>query len=85
MFQYGALWGVVTILGPLLLLAAMAYAVTAWRRRGPAAKQETEEAMRALYREGGQRDRRQGAEEAPIDSPPLVPGAPPRKRSSVKR
>jgi hypothetical protein len=77
MFEHGALWGVATILGPLLLLAAMVYGVTMWRRRGPTSKQLTEEETRTLYREGGRRERRQEAAQDAVNSPPLAPGPPP--------
>jgi hypothetical protein len=84
MFEHGALWSVATVLGPLLLLGAMVYGVVMYRRRGPASKQQTEEGTRTLYREGSQRERRQEATEASVDSPPLAPGASPRHRSSVE-
>jgi hypothetical protein len=81
MFEHGALWGVATILGPLLLLAAMVYGVVMYRRRGPASKQLTEDTTRTLYREGGQRERRQEAVEDAVNSPPLAPGASPQARA----
>ena len=46
----GASWGIITIVGPLLLLAALAYAVL--RNRGSkVSRDETERATRDLYRE----------------------------------
>jgi hypothetical protein len=73
MFEHGALWGVATILGPLLLLAAMVYGVVMYGRRGPASKQQSEESTRTLYREGSERERREEAPAA-VASPPLAPG-----------
>ena len=75
MFEHGALWGVATILGPLLLVAAMVYGVMMYRRRSPTSKQLTEESTRTLYREGSQRERRQEAVDDAVDSPPLAPGS----------
>ena len=81
MFEPGALWGVATILGPLLLLAAMAYGVMMYRRRGPASKQLTEDSTRMLYREGSQRERRQEVAQDAVKSPPLAPGSSPQARA----
>jgi len=61
MFEHGVLWGLAAVLGPLLLLAAMVYGVMMYRRRGPRSKKLTEDRTRALYRQGGQRERRQEA------------------------
>lgn len=83
MTELGGLWAVATVLGPLLLLSAMIYGVIVYRRRGPATQRRTEEGTRALYREGSERERRRGAAEAPVDSPPLSPDISPRNRSSV--
>jgi hypothetical protein len=77
MFEHGALWGVATILGPLLLLAAMVYGVVMYRRRGPTSKQLTEESTRTLYREGSKSERRQEAVDEAVNSPPLAPGSSP--------
>lgn len=76
MFERGALWGLVTIIGPLLLLAAMAYGVIMYRRRGPTSKQLTEDTTRTLYREGSRRERQQEAQDN-VRSPPLAPGTSP--------
>jgi hypothetical protein len=74
MFEHGSLWSVATILGPLLLLAAMVYGVVMYSRRGPASKQQSEESTRMLYREGSQRERREEMAQGPVTSPPLAPG-----------
>ncbi|MBX9775746.1 MAG: hypothetical protein K2Y71_15295 [Xanthobacteraceae bacterium] len=76
MFDYGALWGVATIIGPLLLLSAMVYGVLVYRRRGPTSKQLTEDATRALYREGSRQERQQEAMQD-LSSPPLAPDTSP--------
>ena len=60
MFDHGALWSIATILGPLLLLAALVYGVMKSRGRGPAAKNLTEEATRDLYRKANGREGREG-------------------------
>jgi hypothetical protein len=75
MFERGSLWGVVTMLGPLLLLAAMVYGAVVYRRRSPTSKQLTEESTRTLYRKGSQRERRQEAVDNAVTSPPLAPGS----------
>ena len=59
MFDHGALWSIATILGPLLLLAALVYGVMKSRGRGPTAKNVTEEATRDLYREADRAERRE--------------------------
>lgn len=46
-----ALWGVMTIVGPILLGLALIYAILANRRRSAADRRRTEEATRELYRE----------------------------------
>ena len=60
MFDHGFLWVFGTIVGPLLLLAAMVYGVVRSRRRGRASKNQTEEATRNLYREADKQERRRG-------------------------
>lgn len=77
MFEHGALWGLATVLGPVLLLAAMVYGVMTYRRR-PRSKKLTEASTRALYWQAGQRERRQEAAHDPVSSPPLAPGGPSR-------
>jgi hypothetical protein len=57
MFESGALWGVATILGPMLLLAAMVYGVLMYRKRGAASRNLTEQTTRQLYRDGAERER----------------------------
>lgn len=54
MFDHGAIWGVATILGPLLMLAALVYAVNMYRRRNA----HTEQATRELYRAGAEDEKR---------------------------
>ena len=60
MLDYGSLWGIATVLGPLLLLGAMVYAVMQYRRRSAAMKQHTEEVSRRLYKEAARDERRTG-------------------------
>jgi hypothetical protein len=55
--DHGGLWGLATILGPLVLLAALVYGVMMHRKRGPVAKALTEETTRELYRKGAERER----------------------------
>lgn len=57
MFESGALWGIATILGPILLLVAMVYGVLMYRKQGAASRNLTEKATRELYRDGAERER----------------------------
>ncbi|MPZ38821.1 MAG: hypothetical protein GEU95_12305 [Rhizobiales bacterium] len=59
MFDHGFLWGFATILGPLLLLAALIYGIMMYRRRSQSSKNHTEDATRALYKEAGRQERRE--------------------------
>jgi hypothetical protein len=54
MFDHGAIWGIATILGPLLMLAALVYGVNTYRRRNA----HTEQATRDLYRTGAESEKR---------------------------
>jgi hypothetical protein len=54
MFNHGGLWAIATVLGPLLLLAALVYGVNVYRRRNA----RTEQATRALYRAGAENEKR---------------------------
>jgi hypothetical protein len=54
MFDHGAVWGIATILGPLLLLAVLVYGVNIYRRRNA----RTEQATRDLYRAGAKNEKR---------------------------
>jgi hypothetical protein len=47
----GGSWGIITIVGPLLLLAVVAWAALRNRSSSRASKEETERATRELYRE----------------------------------
>lgn len=67
----GLLWGLMTIVGPLLLLAAFAYGVIVYRRRSHASKQHTQQATRDLYE---RTDRQEKREAANLNSPPIAPG-----------
>jgi len=58
MSDLGGLWGLATILGPIILGAAMVYGVLTYRKRGPATKNLTEQTTRELYRKGAERERR---------------------------
>lgn len=57
MTDLGGLWGLVTIVGPVLLGAAMVYALLVYRKRKPATKNLTDQATRELYRKGAERER----------------------------
>jgi hypothetical protein len=59
MFDHGLLWGVMTVIGPLVLLTALIYAVISYRRRSAASKQQTEQATQELYKRGAQQERRE--------------------------
>ena len=54
MFDHGAIWGIATILGPLIMLATFVYAVNTYRRRNA----RTEQATRELYRAGAESEKR---------------------------
>ncbi len=47
----GGSWGIITIVGPLLLLAVIAWAALKNRGSSRRSKDETERATRELYRE----------------------------------
>ncbi|MGF7147272.1 hypothetical protein FHS96_000881 [Sphingomonas zeicaulis] len=53
----GGLYGVVTIVGPILLLAALAFAILRNRKRTPADRQRTEQATRELREQLSDEDR----------------------------
>jgi hypothetical protein len=57
MIDLGGMWGIVTILGPILLGAAMIYGLLMVRKRGRATKNLTEQTTRELYRRGAERER----------------------------
>jgi len=81
MFDHGIVWGIATIVGPVLLFGALIYGVIMYGRRGPAAKQHTDEATRELYREAAQHERRaEGMRD--VSSPPIAPDVSPLKKSS---
>jgi len=54
MFDHGAIWGITTILGPLLLLAGLVYGVNTYRRRNA----HSDQATRELYRAGAEDEKR---------------------------
>jgi hypothetical protein len=62
----GAVWAIATVLGPVLLGAALIWGVVAYRRRSAAAKRHTEAATRSLYRRAERREQKD-------DTPPLQP------------
>ena len=70
MLDQGGLWGIATIIGPLLLLAAMIYGVMMYRHRSHASKRQTDEATRRMYKAAGQEERE---EEAIKKFPPIKP------------
>jgi hypothetical protein len=47
----GGFWGIITIVGPLLLAAVLLWALLRNRRSGPVDTSRTEQATRDLYRE----------------------------------
>lgn len=53
----GGLYGAMTIVGPILLLAALAYAMLRNRRRTPADRERTEQATRELREQLSREDR----------------------------
>ena len=53
----GGLYGVVTIVGPILLLAALAFAMLRNRKRTPADRRRTEQATRELREQLSDEDR----------------------------
>ena len=57
MFDHSGLWSLLTIVGPILLAAAMIYGTLSYKKRSFAAKQRTEAATKALYREGADDER----------------------------
>ena len=59
MFDHGFLWGVMTVIGPLVLLTALIYAVISYERRSATRKQHTEKATQELYTRGAQQERRE--------------------------
>jgi hypothetical protein len=68
MIDHGGLWAIATVVGPLLLLAALAYGVLFASRRSKVSKQHTEEVTRSLYERAAQQERHQEAA-----SPSIVP------------
>jgi len=47
----GSLWGLMTVVGPILLIAVMTWAMLRNRTRTPAEKERSEQAARELYEE----------------------------------
>ncbi len=47
----GSLWGLMTVVGPILLLGVITWAMLRNRTRTRAAKERTEQATRELYEE----------------------------------
>ena len=72
MFEPGGLWGLATILGPLLLLGALIYGVLIYRRRSAASKQHTDNATRRIYKAGSEQERRE-EEAGRMSGPPIKP------------
>jgi hypothetical protein len=58
MFDHGFLWGLATIVGPVLLFAALIYGVVMYRRRSLSQKRMSEEGTRDLYRKADRQERR---------------------------
>jgi hypothetical protein len=80
MFEHGALWGLATILGPILLLAALAYGVIVAGRRSRASQQKSDAGAQRLYDRAERQERREESE-----SPSITPDAPIRKKFPVDR
>jgi hypothetical protein len=57
----GPLWSIITIIGPLLLIAVLAWAVLR-NKATPSERNETERATRDLYREEDQAHRGEDGE-----------------------
>ena len=72
MFEPGGLWGLATILGPLLLFGALMFGVITYRRRSAASKQHTENATRRIYKAGSEQER-QEEEGTRMSGPPIKP------------
>ena len=53
------------VVGPIVLLAAIAYGTFQWRRRGKAATETGERATRQLYERGAEEEARTGAAPVP--------------------
>lgn len=54
----GGLWSLLTVVGPVLLAAAMIYGIVSYRNRSRAAKQAGEDTAKRIYREGANEERR---------------------------
>jgi hypothetical protein len=81
MFEFGVRWGLATIIGCILLLAAIAYAVTTYRKRGPT----SEQSARELYQRAAREE--EAKLEETVDSPPLSPADKPweaRRRETAR-
>ena len=52
---------IMEVLGPLLLAAALVYAIVQYRKRSRATVRHTEEVTRQLYREGARKEQRDEA------------------------
>ena len=61
MSDLGSLWGLATIVGPILLGIALVYASVIFRRRRRASKSGTDEATRNLYRQGAKSEQRESS------------------------
>jgi hypothetical protein len=56
MFDYSGLWTILTVVGPILLAAALIYGIVNYQKRSRATKRHTEAATKALYRQGDRRE-----------------------------
>jgi hypothetical protein len=59
MFDHGALWGLLTIVGPVLLAGALIYGMVSYRRRSQSQKNYIDVATKRLYREGERQERQE--------------------------
>jgi hypothetical protein len=81
MIDQGGLWAIATVVGPLLLLAAITYGILMTSKRGRAAKQNTDDATRDLYKRGERQERR----EEEVGSPSIAPEETKRAPTNVGR
>ena len=80
MFEHGVLWGLATVIGPILLFAALAYGVIVAGRRSRASQQQSDAGAQRLYERGEREERREESE-----SPSIMPDPPVRRKFPVDR
>jgi hypothetical protein len=80
MFDQSGLWALATVVGPLLLLAALAYGVLVTSQRSRASRQQTNDATRDLYKRADRQERREE-----VASPPIAPEVAKRTPTNIGR